>query len=434
MLRSALFALLLLPLLGCGEATLTEVVRLDAAPVERVVVTRRGPPVEISNTEFRKAMRWLAADAAAMTAIEPPRRQVLRVSFDAAPRDLLGAHLSQEYQSWCQQVRHGPTDCLEMGDSIGFEGKRRLALSLAMGSFIGGVADEVGEIMNPVKLEAMIVISMATYLLLLYAPEPVTKVAAGVLTLSLYIYLGDELSSVIDAYRRMQDDADEATTFSQLQAAGARFGHAIGEKVTRILIMLATARLGSRSELASKVQRLPRFGQALKAARFEPISLTGGGSQAATLPWMEVAGRMSEVVLGQGRLNLVLNSSAMAAVFGLPGGGTPRSKASPKHHICTNKNDEAEVRGGPWTPRFQDLFERAGMTLDDPDNIVEIEGHQGPHPEEYHAEVFRRLNEAMLKCRTVGECQIALRTALKQMARELQTPGSYLNRLVTKKY
>jgi hypothetical protein len=36
------------------------------------------------------------------------------------------------------------------------------------------------------------------------------------------------------------------------------------------------------------------------------------------------------------------------------------------HHIATDKNDTAEVRGGPWTPVFKEIFDQAGMSLDDP--------------------------------------------------------------------
>nr|WP_076606237.1 AHH domain-containing protein [Cystobacter fuscus] len=68
---------------------------------------------------------------------------------------------------------------------------------------------------------------------------------------------------------------------------------------------------------------------------------------------------------------------------------------APEHHIATDKNGKAEVRGGPWTPQFEPLFERAGMSLNDPANKLFVIGHKGPHPEQYHQEVYDRLTDAV---------------------------------------
>jgi hypothetical protein len=103
------------------------------------------------------------------------------------------------------------------------------------------------------------------------------------------------------------------------------------------------------------------------------------------------------------------------------------------HHLCTNKNDTSERSGGPWTPRFEDFFARAGMSLDDPANIVYLRDHKGPHPEEYHEEIFRLLDEALGTCRTQAECRARLVKALDKIAGEVCTPGSKLNKLATRK-
>ncbi len=102
------------------------------------------------------------------------------------------------------------------------------------------------------------------------------------------------------------------------------------------------------------------------------------------------------------------------------------------HHIATDKNDTSEVSGGPWTPRFKALFERAGMSLDDPANILYLQNHKGPHPEDYHAEVFNRLQDALEDCQTQRECRRKLMDALDEIAGELCTPGSRLHKLATK--
>jgi RHS repeat-associated protein len=111
-------------------------------------------------------------------------------------------------------------------------------------------------------------------------------------------------------------------------------------------------------------------------------------------------------------------------------GGEAKSKAKSEHHICTDKNCVSEARGGPWTPKFQELFDRAGMNMQDGLNRVVIEGHSGPHPEAYHNYVYR-----YLQGRTAGlegqEFTQAFRSGLSELRTEVSTPGSPLNKLVT---
>ncbi|HEX8699338.1 MAG TPA: AHH domain-containing protein, partial [Myxococcaceae bacterium] len=93
---------------------------------------------------------------------------------------------------------------------------------------------------------------------------------------------------------------------------------------------------------------------------------------------------------------------------------------------------EATHSGGPWTPRFQEIFDKAGMSLNDPANKVRVKGHIGPHPQEYHEEVYRRLNSATLRCRSMQQCQEALIRQLQKLAQEITKEGSELNKLVTR--
>jgi hypothetical protein len=65
--------------------------------------------------------------------------------------------------------------------------------------------------------------------------------------------------------------------------------------------------------------------------------------------------------------------------------------ATDTHHICTDKNDTSNRQGGPWTPIFEEVFKKAGMTLQDPDNLVRVKAHQGPHPRAYHEEVLKEI-------------------------------------------
>ncbi|CAG9241907.1 Filamentous hemagglutinin [Burkholderia diffusa] len=104
------------------------------------------------------------------------------------------------------------------------------------------------------------------------------------------------------------------------------------------------------------------------------------------------------------------------------------------HHICTDKNCVSTSNGGPWTPRFQQLFDGADMTLQDQANKVLVDGHVGPHPQEYHDTVFNRLTDAVFGLQPkTPEYANALRNELNAIGKEIQTPGTPLNKMVTKK-
>jgi hypothetical protein len=71
------------------------------------------------------------------------------------------------------------------------------------------------------------------------------------------------------------------------------------------------------------------------------------------------------------------------------------------------------------------------MRLKDPRNIVPIQGHKGPHPQRYHQLVLETLQRALGGCSTIAQCQARLLPALDDLAEQISTPGTELNRLVT---
>jgi hypothetical protein len=102
------------------------------------------------------------------------------------------------------------------------------------------------------------------------------------------------------------------------------------------------------------------------------------------------------------------------------------------HHIATDKWWDSTNNDGPWSPRFQEIFDKAGMSLNDPANIVRVKGHKGPHPREYHERIWRRLTDAERGCSTMQQCREALTAELRRLAVEINTPGTRLNKLVTR--
>ena len=137
-----------------------------------------------------------------------------------------------------------------------------------------------------------------------------------------------------------------------------------------------------------------------------------------------VAAEATSVSVRQGRLVLTLPASS-AAVLSMQEEGDI-------HHIATVENDKSTLRGGPWTPKLKELFDKAGMSMEDAANTVRIRGHKGPHPREYHERVFQQLRDAVKRCKTTAQCREALTQELKNLADELQEVGSELHRLVTR--
>jgi len=102
------------------------------------------------------------------------------------------------------------------------------------------------------------------------------------------------------------------------------------------------------------------------------------------------------------------------------------------HHICTDKNTVSDKQGGPWTPRFEDYFKKAGMTFQDSENLVRVKAHRGPHPAAYHLEVDKVIQREVKDLRAgTAEYREGLKRALARLAKAIQTPGTRLNQLVT---
>ncbi|SEM32697.1 A nuclease family of the HNH/ENDO VII superfamily with conserved AHH [Stigmatella aurantiaca] len=137
---------------------------------------------------------------------------------------------------------------------------------------------------------------------------------------------------------------------------------------------------------------------------------------------------MEEIALTAEGVTVTVAATAMTMGASGSGGTSPCIET---HHIATICNDTSTTRGGPWTPRFRKIFARAGMTLDDPANTMPLQGHYGPHPKRYHEIVHEALDDATATCRSVVECRAALTDQLRRLAKQIATPGTELNRLVT---
>lgn len=434
---------LLLAVLGSGCAT-SRVVRLDLGDGRHVTYSPRAdePLVELEEEEFEEAVKTLAPtvprtsrpwDAAlrlfdggdvrvrghlGVVSVEEPRRGRLLVPESAT-------ELERDYGRWCQRKKL-TGDCLHLLDkglTLDEDGKRALAFRLALDSVWDETKEALEDMTDPEAVVSMLVTTGVIYFGLWLVPEPVlSKGIAATLTVALIAYLGwDTVWSLIQGWRVLAEEVQTATTFGELQDAGDRYAKVMGRNAARAFVMLAMAALGSTANtLATRIPTLPGSGQAAL------VGAQQGGFRLAA------AGQVSSVAFASGGVVTIALAPEAVATSALGPASSGVDTEGHEHHIATNKWWKSTNQGGPWSPQFQDIFDKAGMSLDDPANTVRVPGHKGPHPREYHEEIFQRLNAATGDCASIQECRAALIQELTALAKEIARPGSKLNKLVTR--
>ncbi|HZI11650.1 MAG TPA: AHH domain-containing protein, partial [Myxococcus sp.] len=386
--------------------------------------------VEVGEDDFEEALARLVLEVPLTLRPSQAGWRVRAASHGATVDRTWQYALRGDHGRWCK-AHEGPVDCLSLlEDGLGFDALDRLTLALGMAfdPMRESIADAVEETLNPQLFYAMVVTGMATWVALLGAPEPVVTKAAAVLAGVMVVYLGvGPFLQMAQASYVLKQAADRATTLEELEVAGERFGRVMGKQGARVFILALAMVLGRGTAgvgpgMAPRVAMLPRFSEASAL----------GASQAGLN--LGAVGEVSAVAVSAGTLTVTLAPTAVAMVaMGVGGDGIQGDPEGTVHHICTDKNAVSAAEGGPWTPLFDKFFRRAGMSLkNDPANQVRIRGHQGPHPQAYHEEVFRRVSFVMRRCTTEASCREALTRELRRMAQELTTPGSKLRQLLIK--
>ncbi|HEX8698494.1 MAG TPA: AHH domain-containing protein, partial [Myxococcaceae bacterium] len=357
------------------------------------------------------------------------RQQVVPLdgSAETALWDPVTLAMTQQYLRFCE-ARGQPGDCRRVllnSPVLTGDARYALAMSFAMDEVVPEMMVAFKDMADPAAIQASILWTMTVYAALWLAPEPAfTKGAAAGVTAAFICYVGvDTFWTLIQGWRRMVEEADNATSFAQVRVAGERYGPVMGRNAARAFALLLTAAIGqTASSFSAKVPTLPGSAQASVA-----------GARQLGVRVAEV-GQVESVVVSADAVTIALAPNAVASVAkGLHGAAAgPVDTEGHVHHIATDKWTEATHSGGPWTPKFQDIFDRAGMSLNDPANLVRVRGHQGPHPEEYHREVLRRLNDATRRCRSLQQCRDSLVRELQLLAQQITKEGSDLNILVTK--
>ncbi|HEY0093168.1 MAG TPA: AHH domain-containing protein [Archangium sp.] len=391
------------------------------APRQSVTLTLSSDfaPVQVSEAEFREAFTQLILEVPLRVAPRPTRPLAGRWVLASWPSRGAGdSSVEGGYARLCER-RGSPGDCFWLlGDGPGdttLSHRDRFAVALSLA--LTPAVEAATGVLQDFSATAMttLLTGLSLYLLVLLAPEPISKSLAIAMTLFLWGYLGHELWGLISATEQLWEDAEEASTFRELRESSERYAQVLGPNTLRILLLLATWKAGAR---ASQGGGLPGLPQAVHNAA------TVGGFR---LPAAAVEATSVSVV--EGRLVLTLPAGSGAVLFMQNQG---EGEQGPVHHIATVRNSDSTARGGPWTPKLKKYFDRAGMSMEDDANKLSVPGHKGPHPEEYHQEVFKRLGDAVKGCKTPALCREALTRELEQLAIEIREVGSKLNRLVTR--
>jgi hypothetical protein len=329
---------------------------------------------------------------------------------------------AERYRLWCQRVHNFYGDCLGGalvgGRYLDMHGRYIWALALSKSPVIDEMKKALGERVEVRALISTVLWTLGSMLLIM-ALNPVAPALVAVVGLGMILYVGvDTLLNLVNGWLQLMDEVKVATTFEQIRDAGERFGKIIGREAARAFAMLLMAAIGSTAQLfAAKVPTLPGSAQvAVQAEGTAKISLSGLGS-------------VEEIALTAEGVSVTVAATAMTMGASGSGGTSPCIET---HHIATVCNDKSTARGGPWTPRFREIFAKAGMSMEDPANKMPLPGHYGPHPERYHQIVMDELASATATCRSVVDCRERLTRALKALAKDIATPGTELNQLVTR--
>lgn len=276
----------------------------------RTFVPPRAMPVEVTAAQFDLAMARLVAG---LEFPSPSRHRLALTSCGQPGQEDEGAALTRGYRFWCER-RGTPGDCLSLlgkAHSLGAEARSTLALTIALGSVWEGSVDVWASMVDPVALQSMVMSALAGYLAMLAFPNPVTQAAAVSFGCFMVAWLGvDTVWSLLQGWRQLELETQQARTFAEVREAGERFGRVMGAQVGRLLVMLATAALGSTTNLLMKGPGLPGYAQASLMARTQMgLELTA-------------VGQVRQVLIGQGSLTLTLAPGALAmASQGKNGGG-----------------------------------------------------------------------------------------------------------------
>jgi hypothetical protein len=306
-----------------------------------------------------------------------------------------------------------------------------MALRIALQALLPGMAEQLARDASLHNVAFVLMGALTTYLVLWAVPEPFTKVAALGITLTLLAAFGARLLvHVVNEWKVLTEDTREARTFTQVKAAGLRFGRELGADGARVLFVLASLALGHRAgPLLQKLPPPPRPGTTWVA------ELPGGVSvPRAQVRSIAVVEDTFIVTLSAGAEASVVVAPGLSQAAGREGSGGDDGTSPPNANVPSSEKLAAnmEAAGIPRPPgtaahhivagsaknaaRAREVLRRFGIDINDAANGVFLPAHRNTpgappgtthstlHTKAYYDAVTRALDAA----RTRQEALMAL--------------------------
>lgn len=395
---SGLWLLLVVPwITDCVSGRL---VRLETGEGPTIVYTppaAEPPPVEIPQEAFLYALTDLLLETP-LTLYPRHQGRVVFASW-SEPRDKAQQLLMDQCAPFEQ-----PDDCLRLPSSApppGTLARMRLAFSYSLDSLWEGATVPMAEYADPLAFKVLVYSAMITWLVILMAPEPVTKALAALLSLCLVAYIGlGPVWAMVKAGRQFIQDCERATTSQQLKLAGQRFNLVLGDNGMRVFLLLATAAIGGRTSFLSKGPRLPAFS---RAALHAPTR-TGVRLQAMA--------QVRTVALAENELVIGLAPTAVAAVAMGPGGAAPPEM---KGSLTGRPTRPGPKEKDEWAIKRVDRENESARIL--AENGYHVE--QNPPPNQYGKHPDYKINGQYADCYTPRSSNA--RNILDEVAEKVNT-------------
>lgn len=300
------------------------------------------------------------------------------------------------------------------------EDRRDMALRMALEAVLPGMAEQMAEDFSLENVAFTLMAAVTAYMVMWAAPEPITKVVAVGVTLTMLAAFGAKLLvHVVSAWKLLTEQTRQARTFAEVKAAGEHFGRQIGADGARVLFVLASLALGYRAgTLLKKLPPPPRPGAMWMA------EVPGGGR----VPITEVKSLtlahdtiIVSMAAGAGRAAVASgNASTQAQASGQPSSerlaanmeaaGIQRPPGTAAHHIVAGSAPEAA--------RARSVLSRFGVDINDAVNGVFLPANRttlSPAPGATHSTLHTRayyeaVEKALMRARSRQEVLVVLET------------------------
>jgi len=326
--RDPLLLLLVFALVEVGCAPASQTVRVCTADGQvRMTTPPPRPPMVLPKEEVHRAVRALAQKVVPV----PDPLEFAREKFEVTVREgfyILNARTKElkpadqateaaeepppelleqarRYHQWCSN-RHQPGDCLAVlhgRRTLDAHGRYAVAMGIAIAGTLEATKDSLEDMVSVKEVLGMVVAGVTMYAVLWVIPEPTSKAIAAAMTIVLVGYVGVHTLYTLGAgFADLIDNSEKATTFDALYEEGERFAKVMGADNARILVMVATAAVGSG--LGQFMKALPKLPGAPQASEF---AVAEGG-----VPF-EQLGVVEAVTIGKGGLTISLTTGAVLA-------------------------------------------------------------------------------------------------------------------------